>query len=187
MEPLIRIAVMGGGGVGKSTLTVKYVQRIFIDKYDPTIEDSYRKSVIIFNKAYTLEILDTAGTEQFTSMRDLYIKNSDGFILVYSITSQTSLIELEDIYSTILRVKDDIPQIPSIMICGTKCDLESDRVVDIEVGQSKAQEYKAGFMEVSSKTNINVDDCFHKLCELIILNKQENCDKIEKKRRCVLV
>lgn len=53
-----------------------------------------------------LEILDTAGTEQFTAMRDLYMKNGDGFILVYSIIAQSTFNDLPDLREQILRVKD---------------------------------------------------------------------------------
>lgn len=52
-----------------------------------------------------LEILDTAGTEQFTAMRDLYMKNGQGFALVYSITAQSTFNDLEDLRDQILRVK----------------------------------------------------------------------------------
>jgi hypothetical protein len=68
--------------------TVQFVQGIFVEKYDPTIEDSYRKQVEVDGQQCMLEILDTAGTEQFTAMRDLYMKNGQGFVLVYSITAQ---------------------------------------------------------------------------------------------------
>ena len=54
--------VLGSGGVGKSALTVQFVQGIFVEKYDPTIEDSYRKKVEIDDEQCVLEILDTAGT-----------------------------------------------------------------------------------------------------------------------------
>lgn len=53
-----------------------------------------------------LEILDTAGTEQFTAMRDLYMKNGQGFVLVYSITAQSTFNDLVDLRDQILRVKD---------------------------------------------------------------------------------
>jgi Ras-related protein Rap-1A/Ras-related protein Rap-1B len=52
-----------------------------------------------------LEILDTAGTEQFTAMRDLYMKNGQGFILVFSIVSQVTLNDLHEIREQIVRVK----------------------------------------------------------------------------------
>ncbi|CAO3645292.1 unnamed protein product [Mucor hiemalis] len=86
-----KLVVLGSGGVGKSALTVQFVQSIFVEKYDPTIEDSYRKQVEVDGLQCMLEILDTAGTEQFTAMRDLYMKNGQGFVLVYSITSQVTL------------------------------------------------------------------------------------------------
>lgn len=54
-----------------------------------------------------LEILDTAGTEQFTAMRDLYMKNGQGFLLVFSITSSVTLNDLHELREQILRVKDN--------------------------------------------------------------------------------
>nr|CAD7597844.1 unnamed protein product [Timema genevievae] len=58
-----KIVVLGSGGVGKSALTVQFVQGIFVEKYDPTIEDSYRKQVEVDGQQCMLEILDTAGTD----------------------------------------------------------------------------------------------------------------------------
>ena len=71
-----KVVVLGSGGVGKSALTVQFVSGHFMEKYDPTIEDFYRKEIEVDNCPCVLEILDTAGTEQFASMRDLYIKVS---------------------------------------------------------------------------------------------------------------
>lgn len=85
-----KVVVLGSGGVGKSALTVQFVTGTFIEKYDPTIEDFYRKEIEVDCSPSVLEILDTAGTEQFASMRDLYIKNGQGFILVYSLVNQQS-------------------------------------------------------------------------------------------------
>ena len=83
------------GGVGKSALTIQLIQNHFVDEYDPTIEDSYRKQVEVDGQQCMLEILDTAGTEQFTAMRDLYMKNGQGFVLVYSITAQSTFNDLQ--------------------------------------------------------------------------------------------
>ena len=43
-----KLVVVGAGGVGKSALTIQLIQNHFVDEYDPTIEDSYRKQVQIF-------------------------------------------------------------------------------------------------------------------------------------------
>jgi Ras-related protein Rap-1B len=63
-----KIVVLGSGGVGKSALTVQFVQGIFVEKYDPTIEDCYRKQVEINGQQCMLEILDTAGTVIFITI-----------------------------------------------------------------------------------------------------------------------
>jgi small GTP-binding protein len=130
MPSEIKLVVMGSGGVGKSAITVQFIQGIFIKKYDPTIEESYRKTVDVDGKTYMLEILDTAGTEQFTAMRDLYMKNGQGFALVYSLVSDATFHELKPIRAQIVKVKDteDI----AMVLVGNKCDLEDKRVVKRE-------------------------------------------------------
>ena len=152
-----KIVVLGSGGVGKSALTVQFVQGIFVEKYDPTIEDSYRKQVEVDGQQSMLEILDTAGTEQFTAMRDLYMKNGQGFVLVYSITAQSTFNDLTDLREQILRVKDaeDIPMV----LVGNKCDLEDERVVGKDQGMSMARQFgSCAFMETSAKVKIGVSD-----------------------------
>lgn len=101
-----KLVVLGAGGVGKSALTVQFVQGIFVEKYDPTIEDSYRKAIEVEGNSVMLEILDTAGTEQFTAIRDLYMRNGQGFLLVYSITSYASFVDLMDLHDQIIRIKN---------------------------------------------------------------------------------
>jgi small GTP-binding protein len=61
------VVVLGDGGVGKSALIMQFIQAKFIPDYDPTIEDSFRKQIIVDKKACVLEILDTAGQEEFVS------------------------------------------------------------------------------------------------------------------------
>uniref|UniRef100_A0A2K5XN98 Small monomeric GTPase n=1 Tax=Mandrillus leucophaeus TaxID=9568 RepID=A0A2K5XN98_MANLE len=101
-----KLVILGSGGIGKSALTVQFVQGIFVEKYDPMIEDSYRKQVEVDAQQYRLEILDTAGMEQFIARRDLYMRNGQGFVIVYSITAQPTFNDLQDLREQILRVKD---------------------------------------------------------------------------------
>eukprot|EP00002_Diphylleia_rotans_P032021 TRINITY_DN668_c0_g1_i1.p2 TRINITY_DN668_c0_g1~~TRINITY_DN668_c0_g1_i1.p2 ORF type:complete len:118 (-),score=26.72 TRINITY_DN668_c0_g1_i1:1234-1587(-) len=101
-----KLVIVGAGGVGKSALTVQFVQNLFVEKYDPTIEDSYRKQVDIDGESCMLEILDTAGQEELTAMRDQYMRSGHGFVLVYSITSTASFNDIADLRNQICRVKD---------------------------------------------------------------------------------
>ena len=64
-----KVVVLGSGGVGKSALTVQFVSGHFMEKYDPTIEDFYRKEIEVDSTPCVLEILDTAGTEQIVRVK----------------------------------------------------------------------------------------------------------------------
>ncbi|XP_027201831.1 RAS oncogene family member Rap1 [Dermatophagoides pteronyssinus] len=178
-----KIVVLGSGGVGKSALTVQFVQGIFVEKYDPTIEDSYRKQVEVDGQQCMLEILDTAGTEQFTAMRDLYMKNGQGFVLVYSITAQSTFNDLQDLREQILRVKDtdDVPMI----LVGNKCDLEDERVVGKDQGANLARSFSnCAFLESSAKAKINVNEIFNDLVRQINRKNPEKKQKPPRKSKC---
>lgn len=66
----------------------------------------YRKQVSIDNEPCVLEILDTAGQEEYSAMRDQYIRSGQGFLIVYSIANRRSFEELGEFREAILRVKD---------------------------------------------------------------------------------
>ncbi|KAL6857918.1 Ras- protein rsr1 [Amphichorda felina] len=146
------VVVLGAGGVGKSCLTAQFVHNEWIESYDPTIEDSYRTQLQVDGRQVVLEILDTAGTEQFVAMRDLYMKTGQGFLLVFSITSSSSLDELANLRDEIIRIKDD-ENVP-IVIVGNKADLEENRAVRRAKGFSISQP--------------NVDEVFIDLCRQML-------------------
>ncbi|KAI4237771.1 MAG: hypothetical protein LQ349_001579 [Xanthoria aureola] len=155
------------GGVGKSCLTAQFVQNVWIESYDPTIEDSYRKQIEVDGKQCILEILDTAGTEQFTAMRELYMKSGQGFLLVFSITSLSSLTELHELRDQIVRIKDD-PQVP-LVIVGNKSDLDDERVVSRARAFAVSQSWgNVHYYETSARRRANVDEAFVDLCRQII-------------------
>ncbi|EHA46288.1 hypothetical protein MCOR27_005802 [Pyricularia oryzae] len=166
------IVVLGAGGVGKSCLTAQFVHNEWIESYDPTIEDSYRTQVAVDGRQVMLEILDTAGTEQFVAMRDLYMKTGQGFLLVFSITSQSSLAELAQLREEIIRIKDD-EKVP-IVICGNKADLEEQRAVPRTKAFAISQRWGAPYYEASARTRTNVDEVFVDLCRQMLRRDQSS-------------
>ena len=92
-----KIVVLGSGGVGKSALTVQFVQGIFVEKYDPTIEDSYRKQVVIDGETCLLDILDTAGQEEYSAMRDQYMRTGEGFLIVFAVNNAKSFEDITQV------------------------------------------------------------------------------------------
>eukprot|EP01088_Endostelium_zonatum_P000981 TRINITY_DN11257_c0_g1_i1.p1 TRINITY_DN11257_c0_g1~~TRINITY_DN11257_c0_g1_i1.p1 ORF type:complete len:195 (-),score=47.53 TRINITY_DN11257_c0_g1_i1:114-698(-) len=157
-----RIVVVGAGGVGKSAITVMFIQGTFLTKYDPTIEDSYMKVVEVDQQSCTLDIMDTAGQEEFGALRDQYMKTGHGFLIVYSITTQTSFEAVSKFRNSILRVQEDKPDIPIVLV-GNKKDLEEDREVGYEEGKQLASRFGSEFLEASAKTPINVSEAFYTL------------------------
>ncbi|KAF8322584.1 ras-like protein [Clavulina sp. PMI_390] len=156
-----KLVVVGGGGVGKSALTIQFIQSQFVDEYDPTIEDSYRKQVVIDDEVALLDVLDTAGQEEYGAMREQYMRSGEGFLLVYSITSRNSFEEISTFHQGILRVKDQ-DNFPMIVVAN-KCDLEYERQVGMNEGRDLAKHMNCRFIETSAKQRINVDETFHAL------------------------
>lgn len=92
--------------------------------------DSYRKQCNIDGETALLDVLDTAGQEEYSAMREQYMRTGEGFLLVYSITSRASFEEVMSYQKTILRVKDK-DYFPMILV-GNKCDLVNERQVSTQ-------------------------------------------------------
>jgi len=175
MSNVYKLVLVGLGGVGKSCLTIQFISQRFIEDYDPTLEDSYRKHVTVDNNECLLDIYDTAGQEDFSAVRDQYMRTGDGFLCVYSITHLASFTEVSNLHDHILRVKDK-EQVPFVLV-GNKCDLEEGREVSKEKGQELANKLKCKFMETSAKDRVNVADCFYDLVREIHKYRIANAPK----------
>ena len=168
-----KVVMLGSGAVGKSAITVQMVSGHFLSSYDPTIEDSYRTTININNKDIILNIIDTAGQEEFYALRDQYMRSGDGYIIVFSITSVTSFLEVNAIKEQLNMVldTDDNTLIPIILV-GNKCDLEDYRQVHYSDAQRLAEEWGVKYFETSAKNKTNINRIFEELVYLIEANNQ---------------
>jgi len=156
-----KLVIVGGGGVGKSALTMQLVSNHFIDEYDPTIEDSYRKQISIDDEPAILDILDTAGQEELSAMRDQYMRTGRGFLVVYSIVAKNSFEEACLLKNRILQVKD-VESFPMVFV-GNKKDLQHQRQVPESDASSYCKSINIPFYEASAKTRENVEASFFQL------------------------
>lgn len=176
-----KIVVLGGGGVGKSALTIRLVTDNFLDEYDPTIEDSYRKQVLVDDETALLDILDTAGQEEFSSMQDQWMREGKGFLLVYNITARNTFDEVSTLYDKILRSKDK-DKVPIVLV-GNKCDLVNDRDVPTLDGEELAQKWGCPFFEASAKEKINNEECFYQVVREIRKMEKKGSNKPSRRGR----
>lgn len=165
-----RLVVVGPPVVGKSALTIRLTQSEFANEYDPTIEDSYRYYCTVDGTPASLDILDTAGQEEYSSMRDLYMKTGEGFLLVFSLTDRQTFEEITTFYNQIQRVKGESFQFVPMMLVGNKSDLINDRQVSPEEAIQMAKRFDCAYIETSAKTGANVNEAFHGLLKMIMRN-----------------
>lgn len=94
-----------------------------MQKWEATIEDAYRKTTRIDDKVVVLEILDTAGQEDFSAMRAQWMTDKDGYVFVYSLDDEDSLQQLYGYLETLEQVNSGKPRAPPIVVVGNKKDL----------------------------------------------------------------
>lgn len=189
-----KVVVMGPGGCGKSAISISFVSAQFVDSYgtpirlpllrhdehmwlivffiftDPTIEDSYRRQLRIDDRACVLDILDTAGQEEYGAMRDQYMRTGEGFLLVYDVTQRASFDEMRLVRDQIERVTDQEKM--AIVIAGNKCDLpEHMHQVSEEEGRAVAEAMGARFLLTSAKQRMNIDEVFIELVHQIDIRR----------------
>ena len=162
------------------------MQNHFIEEYDPTIEDSYRKQVTVDNVPCFLSILDTAGQEEYSAMRDQYMRNGQGFLLVFSLTARNTFEEVTTMRNHILQVKD-ADSVP-ILIAANKWDLQQQREVTREEVETLAKSFGITCRMTSAKDHYNVDECFFDLVREIRRSPENaGVQRSSKKGLCALL
>ena len=162
IKPEYKVTLLGAGGVGKSALTLRIISGVFTPTYNPTVEDYYRHDTMVDGVGPCIvEILDTAGTEQFASMRQLYISNCRAFALVYSIDDRASFEETVELYQQIITSVSNPSEI-TVVLVGNKCDLEDCREVDTSEARKAAKDLmnNSTFIETSAKDGTHVHEFF---------------------------
>ncbi|XP_026281900.1 ras-related protein M-Ras-like [Frankliniella occidentalis] len=178
--PVYKLVVVGDGGVGKSAITIQFFQKLFVTDYDPTIEDSYIQHTEVDGIWCVLDVLDTAGQEEFSAMREQYMRKGDGFLLVYSVTDVQSYENIVNFHTQILRVKDR-DSYPMLLVAN-KVDLVHHRKIPEESGRDLALRLGIPYIETSAKDPpLNVDAAFHEVVRTI--RNQPIAEQVKYRRR----
>ncbi|KAJ7493599.1 small GTPase superfamily [Mycena latifolia] len=185
MDEKWSIALLGDTGVGKTALTYQFILNAFAETYDSILEEVCRKKWVVDETLCWMEVIDTAGSPEYASLQDQWIREGHGFFLVYSLTSRARFDRLDALWQSVRCIKGD--KAPIILLAN-KCDNFLDRAISTEEAAALARHFRCPFLEVSAKTAQNVDRAFADLVRLI---RQSRADvparQVEKERKCVVL
>lgn len=161
-----KVTLFGPGGVGKTSLLIRYIKDYFNPDLKQTIGSNFLiKDVEIENISVRLLLWDIGGQEQFLPLRQIYFKGSDAAFGVFDITNPQSLLKLPGWVSSIKKtVKKSIPMV----MVGNKLDLE--RQVERSEAEDLASRINCIYLETSAKTGENVENAFEILAKACLQN-----------------
>lgn len=161
-----KLVVVGDGGVGKTSIIVRYTRDNFNEGYEPTLEDHYQANITCEDGTILqLEIADTAGQEDYKALRDKFMSEGDAFLVVYSIIDSRSLQMAESLLEQIQLLKENEPF--KFVLCGNKCDMEAQRQVPKPDGKNLADKYQGVFLETSALSKQNINEAFQQIGKLL--------------------
>ncbi|MFX1601075.1 MAG: Rab family GTPase [Promethearchaeota archaeon] len=164
-----KITLFGPGGVGKTSLLLRYIKDFFSDDLKKTIGSNFLiKDVDIDGKNVRLLLWDIGGQPQFHKLRTIYFKGSNAALGVFDLSSNQTLLKIPGWVSSIKKtVKKTIP----MLLLGNKVDLE--REVDREEAEDLAKRLNCEYMETSAKTGENVEVAFEKIAKACLEDVSE--------------
>ncbi|CVK98811.1 uncharacterized protein FMAN_08425 [Fusarium mangiferae] len=165
------LVLLGAGGCGKSDLTIQFVKPYSCDQFDPSKKDTYHRSCLIDNEIASIDVIDTTGQEVYSTLLQQYMREGEGFMLVYSVTSRRSFEEITPYYHQIFRQKDK-DHFPMVMV-GIRCSRDSLREVATQEGESLAKDLGCKFVELDTESIFQVDAAFFDLVREVRRHRRE--------------
>lgn len=185
MQPIfdkIKIGFLGSSLTGKTLIVLRFANKELPQNqsdHESTIEDRYSTSEMVGGVNTTIELLDTAGDEEYQTLLDMWINYAEGFALVFSIDNKKSFEALKQKYDKIIRLKGySCP----LLLIGNKKDLESEREVTVEEAKKMASFFHCEYVEMSALNNENCKEPLMKLADLIINNNRKQQEVLQRKR-----
>ena len=179
-DVILKILVLGDSAVGKTSLSLQYVENYFPESYISTIGVEYKnKPVKLNNTNILLQIWDTCGQERYKSLSKTFMKGADGILFVYDISNKQTFDHIKD---WIMESQSSNNEFKKIIV-GNKIDLPPERrKVSQEVLTKYSNDKKIQGIETSAKSGENVEKAFLMLTKLIIGNmtKEEFIKKFGK-------
>ncbi|RVD88183.1 uncharacterized protein DFL_002378 [Arthrobotrys flagrans] len=178
-----KVAIVGSRAVGKSSLTVQFVENHFVESYYPTIENTFSTVIKYKGQDYSTEIVDTAGQDEYSILQSKHSIGIHGYLIAYSVTSRQSFDMVTVIRDKILNHLGS-EWVPCVLV-GNKSDLHIQRQVSPEEGKALAEEWKCSWTETSARHNENVAKAF----ELLIaeIEKSQNPAQPPNGGKCALI
>ncbi|BFZ21938.1 hypothetical protein BsWGS_24977 [Bradybaena similaris] len=183
---ILKMCVLGDLGVGKTSLTTRFVAETFVDKYKPTYQAChFHKYLHTPDTSVYIQIWDTSGTERFRSLSPHILRDSNGALLVYDVTDLVSFTSVDKYWMK--WIKDIVPDEFRLVLVGNKTDKSASRQIDNKVAKKYAAENDMLYYETSAKTGDNVDvvflDVVNLLADIIESSFSESLESAQLKDR----
>ncbi|XP_065335403.1 ras-related protein Rab-31 [Cloeon dipterum] len=166
-----KIVVLGAQGVGKTSLVVRYIGKMFSHHISPTIGASFFTCKINLDSTkIKLQVWDTAGQERFRAMAPMYYRNANAALLVFDITQEQSF---EAVKTWVKELQRNVPEPMVLSLVGNKTDLASQRLVSRDEAVQFAQTINATYFESSALQDQGIEEIFLSTAmQMVELSKQ---------------
>jgi len=167
-----RITFLGAEKVGKSAIINQFIEKEFLQHYQPTAEDHLTHVVEHRGNMCVCLLVDTAGSDDFPAMRKLSVSKGNAFIVVYSVANRKSFERAKKFIEEIKEVKRNNAEV-KIVLVGNQNDLTKNREIDCSEALTYVDSLQGGnvvtdFVESSAKDYESVTEIVQKLLNMFI-------------------
>ena len=165
-KKVLKLLLLGDGGVGKTTLINRFVYGEFKDSTTMTIAmDAFTKDLTLNSINYQLMIYDISGQERFRFMVEKYMKGAHGALLLFDLTLMSSFVNIEKWMTLVRKFYDNLP----VILIAAKYDLKEFSMVGDILAKKTQKKFKmVDYIKTSSKSGMNVDLAFERLAQFAI-------------------
>jgi small GTP-binding protein len=173
VDYIFKVILVGDAGVGKTSLTERFVDNRFHEDILSTIAVDFKTHIMeVDGKIAKIQIWDTAGAERFRSVARSFYRGANAVMFCYDVAEALSFTHLSTWLEELNRTM--LPETPCIIV-GCKCDLSSRRAIPQQQAIDFAKQFNYGYIETSAKENTNVPEAFKYIVRKAIYDAVQNC------------